>query len=149
MFVVEDRMTRAVVTASPVETLAAVACKMKAGKFRRLPVVNAGKLIGIISEFDLRRCEALPESTLIENTMTRDPLTVMPSDTLQYASELMQQHEVGALPVVHGGKVVGIITAKNLMMPEPRPTPEWDPRTRGQAELGSSPISSLARKRFR
>jgi CBS domain-containing protein len=49
MFLVGDRMTRKVVTAKSAETLAAAATKMKLGKFRRLPVVDSGKLVGIVS----------------------------------------------------------------------------------------------------
>ena len=130
MFVVGDRMTRKVVTVSPADTLAVAAAKMKEGKFRRLPVLDKNKLVGIVSEFDLKRYADALDSTLVETAMTRDPIAVMPSETLQHAAALMAQHEVGALPVIHGDKVVGIVTAKDLMMPEPRPIPEWDPRTR-------------------
>ena len=130
MFLVGDRMTRKVVTAKSAETLAAAATKMKAGNFRRLPVVDSGKLVGIVSEFDLKRYADTLDSTRIESVMTRDPITVMPSETPEHAASLMRQHKVGALPVIHGGKVVGIVTAKDLMMPEPRPLPGWEPRTR-------------------
>ena len=130
MFVVGDRMAQKVVTVKPADTLAAAAAKMKTGKFRRLPVVEANKLVGIVSEFDLKRHAEALESTLVEAAMTRDPITVMPSETLQHAADLMRQHNVGALPVIHGGRLAGIVTAKDLMLPEPRPLPEWDPRTR-------------------
>jgi acetoin utilization protein AcuB len=130
MFVVGDWMTRKVVTVKPGDTLAAAAAKMKAGKFRRTPVVEANKLVGIVSEFDLKRYPDALESTLVEAAMTRDPITVMPSETPERAAALMRQHEIGALPVIHDGKLAGIITAKDLMMPEPQPVPEWDPRTR-------------------
>jgi acetoin utilization protein AcuB len=130
MFVVGDRMTRRVVTVKPSDTLAAAAARMKAGKFRRVPVVEKNKLVGIVSEFDLKRHADALDSTLVEAAMTRNPVTVMPSDTLKHAAGLMNQHEVGALPVIHGGKLAGIVTAKDLMMPEPRPLPEWDPHNR-------------------
>ncbi|MGA7870172.1 MAG: CBS domain-containing protein [Candidatus Binatus sp.] len=130
MFVVGDRMTRKVVTVKPTDTLAAAAAKMKAGKFRRTPVVEANKLVGIVSEFDLKRYADALDSTLVESAMTRDPITVMPSETPEHAAALMRQHEVGALPVIHGGRLAGIVTAKDLAMPEPRPMPEWDPRKR-------------------
>jgi CBS domain-containing protein len=130
MFVVGDRMTRKVVTVSPADTLAAAAAKMKEGKFRRLPVVEKNKLVGIVSEFDLKRHADALGSTLVEVAMTRDPITVMTSETPGHAAGLMNQHKIGALLVLKGGKLAGIVTAKDLMMPEPRPLPEWDPSTR-------------------
>ncbi|MGA7870088.1 MAG: CBS domain-containing protein [Candidatus Binatus sp.] len=130
MFVVGDRMARKVVTVKPADTLAAASAKMKEGKFRRLPVVEANKLVGIVSEFDLKRYADALDSTLVEVAMTRDPITVMPSETLQHAADLMRQHNVGALPVIHQDKLAGIVTAKDLMLPEPRPLREWDPRPR-------------------
>jgi len=130
MFVVGDRMTRKVVTVSPADTLAVAAAKMEEGKFRRLPVLDKNKLVGIVSEFDLRRHADALESTLVEVAMTRDPITVITSETPEHAANLMNQHKIGALPVLKGGKLAGIITAKDLMMPEPRPLPGWDPGTR-------------------
>ncbi|MGD0670607.1 MAG: CBS domain-containing protein [Candidatus Binatus sp.] len=127
---VEVLMTRKVVTVRPAATLATAASKMKAGPFRRLPVVEADQLVGIVSEFDLRRYADALDSTLVETAMTRHPITVMSSDTLERAATLMRQHKIGALPVMHLGKLVGIVVAKDLMMPEPRPLPEWDPRNR-------------------
>ena len=124
-------MTRKVVTVTRTDTLAAAAAKMKAGKFRRLPVVEENKLIAIISEFDLKLHAGALESTLVENAMTRHPITVESSETLEHAAGPMNQHEIGALPVLKGGKLAGIVTAKDLMMPEPEPIPEWDPRKRG------------------
>ena len=146
MVLVEVRMTRKVVTVRPADTLAAAASKMKAGPFRRLPVVEADQLIGIVSEFDLRRYPDALDSTLVEIAMTRDPITVMPSETLEHAAAVMRQHKVGALPVIYGGKLVGIVTAKDLMIPEPRPLPEWDPRTRrkSDADLRASRGSQVA-----
>ncbi|HYL58822.1 MAG TPA: CBS domain-containing protein [Candidatus Acidoferrales bacterium] len=130
MFLVRERMARNVVTIQPADTLAAAAAKMKAGNFRRLPVVEESNLVGILSEFDLARYADAFDTTLVEVAMTRDPITVMPSETMEHAAALMRRHDVGALPVVFGGKLVGIVTAKDLLLPEPRPLPEWDPRTR-------------------
>ncbi len=133
MLLIGDSMTRKVVTVKPADTLAAAASKMKAGKFRRLPVLAENRLVGIVSEFDLRRYADALDSTLVEIAMTRHPITVTPSETLGHAAALMRQHKVGALPVIHAGKLVGIVAAKDLMMPEPQPLPEWDPRTRGKS----------------
>jgi acetoin utilization protein AcuB len=130
MQLVEIRMARSVVTVRPADTLAAAASKMKAGDFRRLPVVEADQLVGIVSEFDLRRYAHALDSTLVETAMTRHPITVRPSESLAYAATLMRKHKVGALPVMYLGKLVGIVAARDVMIPEPRPLPEWDPRAR-------------------
>ena len=130
MFVVGDRMTRAVVTATPGETLASAAAKMKAGNFRRLPVMDKKKLVGILSEFDLKLHSDALEKTLVETAMTRHSITIESSETPEHAAKLMSDHEVGALPVLKGGKLAGIVTAKDLMMPEPTPLPDWNTHKR-------------------
>ncbi len=128
MQLVEVRMTRKLVTVRPADTLAAAASKMKAGPFRRLPVVEAGRLVGIVSEFDLRRYPGALDSTLVITAMTCDPVTVTSEQTLEHAATLMRKHRVGALPVMHLGKLVGIVAARDVMIAEPQPLPEWDPR---------------------
>ena len=128
MQLVEVRMTRKVVTVRPADTLATAESKMKAGPFRRLPVVEAGRLVGIVSEFDLRRYPGALDSTLVKAAMTCDPITVMSEQTLEHAATLMRKHRVGALPVMHLSKLVGIIAARDVMMAEPQPLPKWDPR---------------------
>jgi CBS-domain-containing membrane protein len=76
-----------------------------------------------VSEFDLKRYADTLDSTRIESVMTRDPITVMPSETPEHAASLMRRHNVGALPVIHGGKVVGIVTDdcrhKTILCPAP------------------------------
>jgi CBS domain-containing protein len=129
MILIRERVTRTLVTIGRADTLASAAAKMRSGAFRRLPVLEAGNLVGIVSEFDLKRYADALDSTLVEAAITRDTITVMPSETLEHAVALMRRHDVGALPVVHGGNLIGIVTAKDLMMPEPRPLPEWDPRS--------------------
>jgi acetoin utilization protein AcuB len=129
-FTVGDRMTRDVMTATPDETLAAAAARMKSGNFRRLPVMDKGELVGIISEFDLKLHDNALDKTLVANAMTRHPITIESSETEEHAAKLMSDNEIGALPVLKGGKFAGIITAKDLMMPEPTPLPEWNTRKR-------------------
>jgi len=51
---------------------------------------------------------------------------VSPNDTLEHAVSITRQRRIGALPVVDHGHLVGIITAKDLWIAEPRPLPEWD-----------------------
>ena len=125
---VRDYMTKKPVTVTPRDTLADAAAKMRAGNFRRLPVVVEGKLLGIVSEYDLQRHADSPDSTPVDAAMTRNPFTVSPSATLEHAVALMKMNKIGALPVIEHGRVIGIVTASNLWLPEPRPLPEWEKR---------------------
>jgi CBS domain-containing protein len=123
---VRECMTKKPVTAAPGDTLAGAQTKFRAGGFRRLPVLHEGKLIGILSEYDLRRYpEDSLKSTVVVEAMTPDPVTVSPDATVEHAVALLKRSEIGALPVIDHGKLVGIITASNLYFPEPRPLPEW------------------------
>ena len=122
---VRELMTKDPVTAAPGETLCHALIKMQAGGFRRLPVVHEGKLIGILSEYDLRPHLESLDSTVVLEAMTPDPVTVSPAATLEHAVALLKGKEIGALPVVYNGRLVGIVTASNLWFPEPRPLPNW------------------------
>jgi acetoin utilization protein AcuB len=126
---VRECITKNPVTIEPGDTLARADARMKAGGFRRLPVVHEGKLIGILSEYDLRRYLESLYSTLVIAAMTPNPVTVSPYATLEHAVALLKAEEIGALPVVEHGKLIGIVTASNLWIPEPRPLPEWETRT--------------------
>ncbi|MGA9725218.1 MAG: CBS domain-containing protein [Candidatus Binatus sp.] len=119
-------MTKKPVTVAPDDTLASAQTKMQVGGFRRVPVVHEGRLIGILSEYDLRRYVDSLDSTLVRAAMTPNPVTVSPSATLEHAVALMKGNKIGALPAVDHGRLIGIITASNLWFPEPRPLPEWE-----------------------
>ena len=117
-------------TVEPRDTLAVASAKMHAGGYRRLPVVDAHKVVGILSEYDLKNYAHCLDSTLVHTAMTGSPVTVSSSDSLEHAAGLLRKHNIGALVVVDHGRLVGIVTAKDLSMPEPRPLAEWDPRPR-------------------
>jgi chloride channel protein, CIC family len=89
-----------------------------------------GKLVGILSEYDLENYRGMLASVLVRSAMIPNPVTASPSATLEHAVALLRRYQIGALPVVDRGKLVGIITAGDLGMTELRPLPEWDPRTR-------------------
>jgi CBS domain-containing protein len=123
---IRERMTKKPVTVAPGDTLASAQAKFRAGGFRRLPVLHDRKLVGILSDYDLQRYpEDSLKSTVVVEAMTPDPVTVSPTDTVEHAVVLLKRSEIGALPVLDHGKLVGIITASNLYFPEPRPLPEW------------------------
>jgi acetoin utilization protein AcuB len=112
---VGNRMTKEPITVETDELLIRASHKMQSGGFRRLPVVSDGKLVGIISERDLREHRGHFEQTKINGVMTEDPITVSPGTTLEEAAQIMLERQIGGLPVVAGGKLVGIITASDIL----------------------------------
>jgi acetoin utilization protein AcuB len=112
---VAARMTRSPVTVTPRDTLAKAQALMRAGGFRRVPVVSDGEVVGILSERDLRQHLGYLESTRVDGAMTAAPMTVSSQMSVQDAARLLLEHKVGGLPVVDGGKLVGIVTTGDLL----------------------------------
>lgn len=94
---------------------------------RRLPVINKGKLIGIVTRGDIREAQAssatslsvyelnyLLDCTPVKEFMAFEPITISPDATIGEAARLMLQHKIGGLPVVEYGELVGIITETDL-----------------------------------
>ena len=99
---------------------------MKNGGFRHMPVVDGDKLVGIISDRDLRlvmtvadsselSATDIPKDIKVNKVMTADPAILVPDTDLRQAVSLMTRHKIGALPVVEKGKLVGIVTQIDLM----------------------------------
>ena len=112
---VEKRMTRTPVTIKPDESLAVARAKMSAGLFGRLPVVENGKLVGIVTDRDVRIHWNSLDSTSARAAMTANVLTVSPKSRLEHAAEVMVMNKIGGLPVVEEGKLVGIITLTDIV----------------------------------
>ena len=108
-------MTKDPVVIGPGEMLAEARRKLDKGNFRRLPVVEHGKLIGIITDRDLRQHVGQLEHTRVDAVMARPVITVAPDMLLDQVANLLVKHKVGGLPVIDGGKLVGIITAIDLL----------------------------------
>jgi acetoin utilization protein AcuB len=122
-------MRTAVVTVRPEAQLAEAAQLMKDRQVRHLPAVDeAGRLVGIVTDRDLRQAifdpairervgkaaEALAELPVRE-VMTWGVVTVGPDTDLRFAARVMREQKVGALPVVDGGKLVGLVTETDLL----------------------------------
>jgi acetoin utilization protein AcuB len=95
---------------------------MQAKKIRRIPVTEDGRLTGILTLGDIQSVLGLQEhsirraSTKLGDIMTREVRTVGPDDPLERAARVMLENDVSGLPVVDGGKVVGIITESDIFL---------------------------------
>jgi acetoin utilization protein AcuB len=112
---VRDRMTKNPVTIEPDDFLSQALQRMQTGRFRRLPVIANGKLVGIITERDLRAHQGYLERTRVNGIMTEDPRTIGSESTLEEAAQIMLQRQIGGLPVIADGRLLGIITATDVL----------------------------------
>lgn len=112
---VGKRMNKNPVTVTPQDTLATAQAKMHAGGFRRLPVVENGQLVGIVSDRDVRQHVGHLEQTKVNAVMTEEVVTVTPLTTLEEAAQVLLKRKIGGLPVVEEGKLAGIITTSDIL----------------------------------
>jgi len=119
---VRNFMSSPVITL-PSETRAIDALElMQAKKIRRIPILEEGKLTGILTLGDLQAVLGYQEhsirraSTLLGDLMTRGVHTVEPEDPLERAARVMLDHDVSGLPVVEGERVAGIITESDIFL---------------------------------
>jgi acetoin utilization protein AcuB len=125
---VKDMMTKNPITVNP-ETLVLDAQKiMKQKNIRRLPVVEKGKLVGIVTKHDLLEAEpstATPMSLQelnyllskmkVKEIMEKNPVTITPDTPFEDALRIGQEKKIGSFPVVDKGKIVGIATESDIV----------------------------------
>jgi CBS domain-containing protein len=107
-----------VVSADPDEALADAAGRMQYQEIGSLAVMEHGRLIGILTERDLAR--ALADGidafeTPVRSYMTEEPLTVTPETDAGKVAATMLEQGVRHLPVLEGGLVVGMVSARDLL----------------------------------
>jgi acetoin utilization protein AcuB len=112
---VGNRMTKEPITVKADGLLSEAQEKMHRGGFRRLPVVAEGKLVGIITDLDLRAHVGYLERTRVNGVMTEKVRTVSPATTLEEAAQILLKFQIGGLPVVDNGRLVGVITTSDVM----------------------------------
>ena len=120
-------MTPFPITVSPTTSLAAARELIVAKGIRHLPVCEGERLVGIITDRDIRM--ALPsaatkqpvwtlrlaECVHVDEVMTRWVITIASEAPIVDAAQLMVAHRIGALPVTAEGRLVGIISATDVM----------------------------------
>jgi acetoin utilization protein AcuB len=91
---------------------------MKINSIRHLPVVSEGnQLEGFLTLADLKQglIPSMLGDLTLQDLMIREPITVGPDDEIETAAQLIYQHKIGGMPVVKNGKLVGIITASDIL----------------------------------
>jgi acetoin utilization protein AcuB len=125
---VKDYMTKDPVTVTPDTPVLDAIRLLKEKGFRRLPVLKNGKLVGLATEKDLKDAMPSKATTLsvwemnyllskltVEEVMVKNVLTIPAEAPLEEAALLMEEKKIGALPVMEGERLVGIITVTDVM----------------------------------
>lgn len=124
---VKDWMTSNPVCATAHTTLPEALQMMQERRIRRLPVVEQGRLVGIVTRGDLRGAQPSEATSLsifeihylvgritLDRLMSKNVLTVTPGTTIGQAASLMLKNKIAGLPVTEDGRVVGILTESDI-----------------------------------
>jgi len=147
---VRDIMTSPVISVAPEVTLHDAYRTMQEKGIRHLPVVDKETLVGVITDRDLRLATSalaaapFPPGSKVSSSMSRTPLTTDPMDPVEEAARTMREKKIGCLPVVDGGRLIGIITGLDLLDALMRMTGADKPSGRLEVRLPDRP-GELAR----
>jgi CBS domain-containing protein len=125
---VRDIMTSEVTTLNRNDSLQLVKDIMNLGRVRHFPVIDDGKVVGVVSQRDLYKASlgsvmkygekaqrAFLEGIAVKEVMADPPITIAPHATVQEAARLMMEKKIGCLPVLEGPKLVGIVTETDML----------------------------------
>jgi CBS domain-containing protein len=117
---VRDVMTPTIQTVSPSQSLAEAAEVMKGEDVGSVPVVEEGRLAGILTDRDIvMRAVAErrdPQAVKVDEVASRELVTVEPEQDLDEALALMARHQVRRLPVVERGRLVGMLAQADVAL---------------------------------
>ncbi len=128
MMLVRDLMTREPFTVAPDTSVTTARALMAVHRFRHLLVTEGGRLVGIVTDRDIRLSLPSPATSLsvweinylverltVAQIMTRTVITIDPERPARVAARIMLDHQIGALPVVATTDLVGILTESDLV----------------------------------
>ena len=121
-------------TITPDTTIEEAEKIMRENNIAGLPVVENGKLVGILTNRDIRFYSG--EKIKVSELMTRDVITAEEGITLDEAIKIMHKHRIEKLPIVKNGKLVGLITAKDILKREKYPNASRD--SEGRLMVGAA-----------
>jgi acetoin utilization protein AcuB len=114
-------------TVKPLDSIEHARALMEEHRINQLPVVRQDRLLGIVTDRDLRdaypsvladplrKPAPEPHDVKVEAVMTGNVLTLAPTDGIVAAASLMRRERVGAVPIVEGDRLVGILTRSDLL----------------------------------
>ncbi len=125
---VKNWMSKRIITIDANDSMSAALTQLKENKIRMLPVLKDDKLVGVVTDTDLKRASASDATTLdvhellyliakikVREIMTKNPITVRADFTVEETAELLMKHRISGVPVVdEQKKLVGIITRDDL-----------------------------------
>jgi acetoin utilization protein AcuB len=124
---VRDRMSSPAITIDIEQSIAEAHGLMRQHDMRRLPVLQRGGLVGIVTSTDLMRTQPSPATTLatweipallrtatVGEIMTPDPITIGPDAPIEAAAVIMRREKIGGLPVVRDRGLLGVITESDI-----------------------------------
>ncbi|MBU1206733.1 MAG: CBS and ACT domain-containing protein [Proteobacteria bacterium] len=125
---VRKKMQKDLVTIAKNERMTIAKKILQEKNIRHLPVVDGKKLVGLVTNMDIRKAEASPATSLeirelhylldkltVEEIMTRNVITIAPDISVEEATTLLHDNKIGCLPVVEDGNLVGILTENDVM----------------------------------
>ena len=125
---VREMMTKEVSTLGRNDTLDLADDVMTLERIRHLPVLDEGRVVGVVSQRDLFRSglavalgygeraqKMLLKTLRVKEVMSEPAITISPEATAKEAARLMLEHKIGCLPVVEGHALVGIVTETDIL----------------------------------
>ncbi len=113
-------MTARPFTIGAEQTMAEAGRLMREHHIRHLPVVSAGRLVGMVTERDLLLVETAqdttPETLPVAEAMTANPYAVSPDTSLEWVALQMAQRKLGSAVIVERGRVVGVLTTVDALL---------------------------------
>lgn len=125
---IKDLMTKDVSTLGRNDTLDLADDMLTLQRIRHIPVLDEGRVVGVVSQRDLFRSalaaalgygehaqKKVLRTIKVKEVMSEPAITVSPEATAKDATRLMLEHKIGCLPVVEGHRLVGIVTETDIL----------------------------------